>query len=204
MLKKKHGDNIIKEIEKCYVKKECEDIGMKKKAFQSKCPICQCNRIYKSIKGWKLGLNKPCKSCSNSINLGGKGDVKPKNGKKICSMCKNILEIDKFTKYKNGRFHSYCNECKLKHFRNYQKLTGRFKRFGITIDDYQKMFIKQRGKCKICKMKFDVLCIDHNHTTQKIRGLLCRVCNVGLGCFSDNIKILKTAALYLEKNNGIK
>lgn len=39
--------------------------------------------------------------------------------------------------------------------------------------------------------------IDHDHTTGKIRGTLCRGCNHGLGNFCDNPQLLIAAAKYL-------
>lgn len=44
-----------------------------------------------------------------------------------------------------------------------------------------------------------VACVDHNHFTQKIRGLLCKDCNIGLGMFKDNPILLHNGALYLQK-----
>ena len=43
----------------------------------------------------------------------------------------------------------------------------------------------------------DVLCIDHDHESGEVRGLLCRYCNVGLGKFSDEVQLLVKAASYL-------
>lgn len=42
--------------------------------------------------------------------------------------------------------------------------------------------------------------MDHNHESNKFRGMLCNHCNRGLGNFKDNIEILKKAILYLEAN----
>ena len=80
---------------------------------------------------------------------------------------------------------------------------------GITIDDYNRMLEEQNGKCKICKQeetckdpKHDRvrrLNIDHCHTTNKVRGLLCNDCNTSLGKFKDDISILESAIEYLKK-----
>jgi hypothetical protein len=63
--------------------------------------------------------------------------------------------------------------------------------YGITIEDYDKMYLKQEGKCAGCKTFHDVLCVDHNHKTGKIRGLLCRKCNSALGFVEDNVVTLE-------------
>lgn len=61
-------------------------------------------------------------------------------------------------------------------------------KFGISLDDYNRMFAAQHGKCAICKStdakghhKSFRLAVDHDHETKKVRGLLCSACNRLLG-----------------------
>ncbi len=82
------------------------------------------------------------------------------------------------------------------------KLRGKY---GITLDDYNEMFIKQDGKCAICgnhqsEIK-TTLVVDHCHSTGKIRGLLCGNCNRGIGMLNHDIENLRCAILYLNKRN---
>jgi len=78
------------------------------------------------------------------------------------------------------------------------------KKFGLEEDVYHKLLFKQKFKCWICKTHQDELdihlCIDHNHVTGTIRGLLCHNCNTGLGQFKDNPKLLRRAIKYLKEN----
>lgn len=74
------------------------------------------------------------------------------------------------------------------------------KRYGISLDDYNKIQITQEGKCLICKNLSGKLYIDHCHKTNKFRGLLCPSCNTAIGLFRDNINILTNAIKYLEEN----
>lgn len=71
--------------------------------------------------------------------------------------------------------------------------------YGIDIETYKSMFLKQHGVCAICGKaeKTKRLAVDHDHATKKVRGLLCQKCNVGLGYFEDNISLLERAANYL-------
>lgn len=75
--------------------------------------------------------------------------------------------------------------------------------YGLTEEEYDKMFQHQKGCCLICGLHQDnfkkSFHIDHCHTTGKIRGLLCRNCNVGLGHFKDSIELLNKAIKYLNK-----
>jgi len=78
-----------------------------------------------------------------------------------------------------------------------------FKRlYGISLEEYDTLFSDQRGKCAICdthQLELDnALHVDHCHTTGKVRGLLCRKCNLILGHSRDDSKLLKLASEYLD------
>jgi hypothetical protein len=74
--------------------------------------------------------------------------------------------------------------------------------FGITWADVEQMKLTQGNQCAICELSFDlpkvVMCVDHDHSTGKVRKLLCRKCNTGLGLFRDELKVLTSALKYLE------
>lgn len=73
--------------------------------------------------------------------------------------------------------------------------------YGISIQDYNRMFTEQNGCCAICKRhqtEFNKkLHVDHNHETGKVRGLLCHNCNLSLGRFQDSPEVLKAAWEYV-------
>lgn len=76
-------------------------------------------------------------------------------------------------------------------------------RYGITIDDFNSMNDFQNGKCAICgnseTAKKGYLSVDHCHTSNKIRGLLCHYCNSMIGFARDNTHTLFKAIEYLNK-----
>ena len=74
-------------------------------------------------------------------------------------------------------------------------------RYNLTLDEHLEMYIFQNGKCVICKQRIEYSKIntDHNHRTGKVRGLLCHLCNIGLGAFRDNSQILANAIEYLRE-----
>jgi hypothetical protein len=74
--------------------------------------------------------------------------------------------------------------------------------FGITLDEYEAMAEAQGNSCAICRLPKTPLCVDHCHTTGKVRGLLCHECNKMLGFAGDNIEVLNTAIQYLKDSNG--
>jgi hypothetical protein len=85
--------------------------------------------------------------------------------------------------------------------RNYGR-KNTLKQFGLTQEDYDKMLHSQNGHCAICgngtngnKKNF---CVDHDHETGKVRGLLCHNCNVSVGLMKESPLLLRKAAEYLE------
>ena len=71
--------------------------------------------------------------------------------------------------------------------------------YGITPEEYDALLEQQNGVCAICKKRsVERLCVDHDHPTDLIRGLLCRLCNLGLGHFKDDLARLRAAVAYLE------
>ena len=79
-------------------------------------------------------------------------------------------------------------------------------KFGINLEEYNKIFQAQSGRCAIChkhQTEFKKrLCVEHCHDTNKVRGLLCFDCNTGLGKLGDNLEGLSKAIKYLENSIG--
>lgn len=83
------------------------------------------------------------------------------------------------------------------------------KKFNISFEQQEELLKKQNHKCVICLLPFKkrvdklgriipTFCIDHNHKTGKVRGLICMDCNIGLGHFKDSIIFLERAINYLK------
>lgn len=74
-----------------------------------------------------------------------------------------------------------------------------YKKYGITEEDYQHLYNLQNGACLICGNRQNErrLAVDHDHKTNRVRGLLCNQCNIGLGAFNDNIILIEKAISYL-------
>ncbi len=110
-----------------------------------------------------------------------------------------------------GANQKYCKPCGVENAKRIgkecdkrlYKKKGRIKTFGLTEQQYDQMLSTQDECCAICgkhqkefKRSFAV---DHCHTTEKIRGLLCMKCNLLLGYANDNIDILASAIRYLDR-----
>lgn len=86
----------------------------------------------------------------------------------------------------------------------YNKARGkRIRSYGISVDLFNQMLVDQDSKCYICMGDNGsiALCIDHDHKTGKVRGLLCNKCNRALGLFADDTKLMIKAIDYLQ--NGV-
>ena len=103
-----------------------------------------------------------------------------------CKACRAVADA------KRRETRAYKEQMRRKHYR---------KKYGIAIEDYDRLFELQDGKCAICgdsdTGKFNHLCVDHDHKTGEVRGLLCNPCNKGIGCLRDDKEILKSAIGYL-------
>ena len=73
--------------------------------------------------------------------------------------------------------------------------------YGITEKILENIKRNQNSKCAICGKKISEFtkdfAIDHDHKTGKVRGLLCMNCNIGLGAFRDDKRIMKKAIDFL-------
>ena len=133
---------------------------------------------------------------------------------KVCSKCKTAKSLKEFFRdsHKKSGYTSSCKVCRQKAHSGWKKRNkekcnhtsriNNYKRmYGITIDDWNRMFQEQCGRCAICgKHQSEEpmrLHVDHNHTTGKVRKLLCSNCNRMLGCAKEDIRILDAAIKYL-------
>lgn len=69
-------------------------------------------------------------------------------------------------------------------------------KYGIDQQTFLHLLLKQNGRCRICQQE-KKLVIDHDHTTDVVRGLLCSSCNSGIGLLQENPEILESAVAYL-------
>lgn len=145
---------------------------------------------------------------------------------KTCCDCKVEKPMSEFYQYGKKKPQKWCKPCnglRTKKWlatkdENYRyRVTRRFgwKARGIpnfTVEDYENTFAAQGGCCACCKK--DVVlygakgspltaCVDHDHVTGRVRGLLCHNCNKGIGCLGDSIEGLKAALNYVTSPLGV-
>jgi hypothetical protein len=124
---------------------------------------------------------------------------------KVCTKCGVEKPYDEYydKSGRSGRPRGHCKKCHSKKtLENYHKNPAvkqrvRMKKYGLTLDTFAEMVERQGGLCAICKQPTKDWAIDHCHSSGQVRGLLCRHCNMGLGCFRDSIPSLAAAIRYL-------
>jgi hypothetical protein len=176
--------------------------------YQKQCSVPEC-------KGTHFG-NGYCAKHYTRVRRYGSTDL-PKTKRELllaegeyqCSKCKHVKPINAFNKDKHTKsgLAAYCKKCSgekssTRYHENPDKhYNSRVKHdFGMDLNGYTKLLDSQDGGCAICSkppMK-QRLSIDHDHNTGKIRGLLCTSCNLALGYFHDDRKLLVKAIEYLE------
>jgi hypothetical protein len=136
-----------------------------------------------------------------------------------CGKCGSLK-----TTLKNGA--SRCVPCHQRHAREYYRTSEYrrarqrqhyvFRRYGIHMEQLERLLDEQNGCCAICKQYWRScvpakhtpyeaiflhhLCIDHDHLTQRVRGLLCNSCNAAIGFFEEDETRLANAVLYLRRH----
>jgi hypothetical protein len=167
--------------------------------------------IYGQEKEKEMPICKVCnkdlelKKFSSSYRTNAKGErVEYKDS--TCMVCRRKHHLSKPGKkdiHRKGSSKWYLNNpLKVKE--------QRLRKYGLTLQQYNNLRESQKFSCAICnKHETNVpqgrasitdyaLHVDHSHTTNKVRGLLCTNCNTILGKCYDDPKILKNAIKYLE------
>jgi Recombination endonuclease VII len=129
-----------------------------------------------------------------------------REGHKVCQHCKAEKPESEFYRDSSrwDKLNHQCKDCSKEKLRRWHDANPErtrqysFKaKYGMEPGEYDKMFKRQNGVCLIC-LEEDELFVDHCHETMKIRGLLCRGCNSGIGFMKDNVDIVRRAVTYLE------
>jgi hypothetical protein len=138
---------------------------------------------------------KHCKTCNTTKPISDFGLLRGKP-RHICKECRKQESKDWYEKNKDRK---KALSQKYKHIKKDKDLQSTY---GINLATYNQMLVEQGRRCKICQApQGDLkrsLCVDHDHNTGKVRGLLCDNCNRSLGLLKDNVNILERAVSYLQ------
>lgn len=122
-------------------------------------------------------------------------------GKRYCRACRRKRDLEYYHGPGNAKRKAYHSKW-TKANRKSENLKNVLAKYKITLTEYQKMHEEQHDCCFLCGENTK-LYVDHNHKTNKIRKLLCRSCNFGLGLFQESPELLRKAASYCEVFNVV-
>ncbi len=151
-------------------------------------------------------------------------DVVPfKPVERQCTKCGELRPLAHFYRKTNGRSFSRCKGCvaedKAEYWiKNKNRLSEKYRatrlavkpsgltsgrewdlqsRYGMPAYEYDRRLKLQGYKCACCNGPLNKICIDHDHQNGKVRGIICRNCNLMLGHAKDSVEVLRKAIKYL-------
>lgn len=148
--------------------------------------------------------------------------ISRRHAKKKCDFCQAITEgISFYLPGSNYAKLSLCEAC-LKAYPKAcptvldedtppkEKQRNPYKRYNLTLSEYEQMLSEQQELCAACGQpekgrstrntsKTSALSVDHCHTTGKVRGLLCRKCNMALGLLDEDQGKILALAEYIKR-----
>lgn len=194
--------------------------------MMKKCCGCQKplpESMFNRHRGTYDGLQGMCRRCQSKYNRKRKfePDENPLR-KKTCSRCgvEYPATLEHFSPARNNKdgMASRCKTCQNDCVKQWNKkhperasatraktvLTRSMKKLGMTWEDLNRLLEEQEGKCAICGTDKPIgqdrrLVIDHDHDTNRPRGLLCSKCNTGIGLLNEDPHILKSAIVYIAR-----
>lgn len=137
---------------------------------------------------------KPAKAIPSQVVLNAAEGVETRRSESItCRTCESSKPSTEFY-LKDGlasnRRDVICKRCRINKHRE--------RILGVSPEQYTEMHKAQKGRCGLCKKqlrsrRYKQFSVDHCRATGRIRGLLCQLCNRGLGFFSDDVELLQRA-----------
>ena len=122
--------------------------------------------------------------------------------KKRCSKCKTLKAYTAYAKDRSASdgLQSYCRTCKA------DAATSSL--YGISPEEREELEDRYEGRCWLCLTVLDHTkkerrsCVDHDHHTNRVRGILCGACNRAIGKLGDDLEGACRAFLYLYQGVG--
>lgn len=166
--------------------------------------VIKCRQCLKEKPESEFGFygtkrRKNCNSCRDYLL-----DYNKQNREHLLEMRRLKYHLSPERKQKNAE---YMRNKRSNPDRRRQLMGAHIKRkYGVSLEWYDETLKKQDGKCAICRERFPESfqmwnrpCVDHCHKTKKVRGILCRKCNISLH-YIESFNFLTAAQRYLQVN----
>lgn len=168
----------------------------------------------------KCGVDKPiadyprdgtlvrssCKKCRSVDQMARRRAQRKSDAPKCCPRCGETQPTKDFRgAYCKTCTSAYQNSLRQKNptRRAYARNYYLVKTYGITADEYDVILARQGGGCAICgatrgAVDRESLCVDHNHVTGVVRGLLCLRCNFSVRDLGDDLDLARKTMEYIQ------
>lgn len=139
--------------------------------------------------GQRLYRRNLCRDCYDASRRDHSCDQKLEG--RTCNKCLAYKPISELPRQRECLYgiEPVCKACKIIRRKQYVQLYPERARaadlryhYGISLEAYDAMLVRQAGKCAICGRADQMLVVDHNHVTGAVRSLLCHLCNAMIGC----------------------
>lgn len=174
----------------------CREINYRNRPIENeRCCVCGSQLTEEN---WNIGNKKVrrmiCKSCHAARQKASEANREPDKIKR------NALKNERRIKREN----SWSAERKGKERRQRHEAWLR-RAYGINLVKYDDLLKSQGGKCCICLSELPsgrgTFHVDHDHRTGRVRGLLCQLCNTGIGKLKEDVSIMERAIKYLKRED---
>lgn len=176
---------------------------------ERRCPSCLQTKPLDAF----YDCGRVCRACARSavelLTLAVWGDEEPPPPRPVpewdardrtCSSCERTKPTAEFPErgslgYVDLDRYFTCLACR--------RLAPRLRQYGITAVEFYRLYEEQEHACGSCRKPAPVpeeLHIDHCHDTDVVRGLLCAMCNQGIGMLGDTLEAVERAAAYLRSH----
>ena len=154
-------------------------------------PATQCSKCTRPrVEGRKL-----CAECCAALMAKNRARVLARVAKGMCARCgtsaprAGLRHCVKCSEYfrSSATIKSYKRKWRLK------------KLYGITPQEWSDIMAAQGGKCAICEKPMSAPRVDHDHSTGRVRGMLCGTCNQALGLLMEDPVLCEVAGRYLRR-----
>lgn len=155
-----------------------------------------------------LDLTGQCQICGLELPYPGRGPRRTLCGADACRRAYDVRKSSDYARRNPDKVRAAKRRAEAKkpeHHANVRRKAHLRREYGITIEAYEWMLAAQGGGCAICgatrgNSRRKRLAVDHDHTTGRVRGLLCYQCNSLVGNAKDDPEVLSAAIVYLVAN----
>lgn len=226
-----HGIKRYKLCKSCGKSKSVDDFYRRKNGYLSwlckPCTTAQNNQLKaekrRLAREARAALppetTKACNKCGEVKSIEDDFHRYRKNSEKRVGICKKCAHEHMQANYAKPEFRErrYAVDAAYR-AANLDRIRARnLKKYDITPEQYDHMYDLQNGRCAVCAnegprfgsgadggaTRHNVLCVDHNHETHKVRGLLCHRCNRAIGLLGDDRLLMRAAIKYLRRSEDL-